>query len=492
MFWKNKANVHGIAKSDNITAIEYTSESGRSSRRLIVYDESVDKVYHECLATGKGNPCWHLGGMAHVMSWGLPKNVSVESAIPFSLDIKWEDVTRRHMADKDGHFRILNVMGATDTDRPVEPEFAHPEPEIPPEPPSEPVKSTRPPKSTKKDHPSVELPPELAWLGHYHIPKKIMDRVLAFRKVQEERLTPEQKAKVPEARYIASGIEVASALSALLCQEGVWVPALLAGPKGSGKSTFAETLAAILHLPVVKVFGGVDINLDALLGGKTLEPVDNNIDPVTDARLRAAAKAAGVEVENILNKLRGSQLKVVYEPGLLLNAVQNGEMVVFDEINMVNAEITSLMHGLLDWQRTLSVPGLGSVDADPNFRLVACMNHGYVGVKQLNEAFQDRFRSISVPHLPEVELSKLFKECTKCDEGIADILACLFTKLSSRVANGDITERGVSVRAMIQAVNEYHDGVGTLRDTVVSCLTAGLGDKYEADQIRLTVESSIV
>lgn len=494
MFHKNKNLVHGIARCEDVFAMEYTSESVGGTRKVVIYDGENDRVYHECLASSKGNACWHLGGMAYIMEWALPKSISVEGPVPFSLDVGWVDGTRKHLPDKDGAFRILNVYGAKEAEfveaDPVKPEPVKAAPVVP-ETPAEKQPEMLIPKGVQATE-RVPLSKEDAWLGKYRIPRIVMERILAFRETQKKRLTLEQVSRIPSARYIPGGKEVAAALSALLCGEGnTWVPALLAGPKGSGKSTFAETLAAILHLPVNKVFGGVDINLDALLGGKTLEPVDNNIDPVTDARLRAAAKAAGVEVENILEKLRGSQLKVVYEPGLLLNAVQQGEMVVFDEVNMVNAEITSLLHGLLDWQRTLSVPGLGSVDADPNFRLVACMNFSYVGVKQLNEAFQDRFRSIGVPHLPEVILAKLLQENTKCDEETANKLARLFTKLSSRVENGDISERGVSVRALIQAVHEYQDGIGTLRDTTVSCLTSGLGDKYEADQIKDSVESLI-
>jgi MoxR-like ATPase len=236
----------------------------------------------------------------------------------------------------------------------------------------------------------------------------VLNKVIAFREKQKERLTPEQVSRIPQPRYVPSGKEVVHAVASLCYGDGSqWEAPLLIGPKGSGKSTLAETLAAILYLPINKIFGGVDLNVESLLGGKTLVPDEAGVDEVTEAKLRATAKKAGIEIGPILEKLRGSQLKVGCEPGLLLQSVLAGEMIVADEVNMINPEVTSLLHGLLDWQKVLSVPGYGVVQADPNFRLIGCMNFGYAGTRPLNEAFQDRFRSVSVPHLPKEQLADL-------------------------------------------------------------------------------------
>jgi MoxR-like ATPase len=195
-----------------------------------------------------------------------------------------------------------------------------------------------------------------------------------------------------------------------------------------------------MMLPVNKVFGGIDLNCEALLGARTLVPSDN-VDLVTEAKLRAACKNAEMDPEPLVQRLRGSQMRVGFDPGILLQSVERGELVIVDEVNMVIPEVTSLLHGLLDWQKILPVPGYGTVKAPDSFRLIACMNFGYSGTKPLNEAFQDRFRSVKVPHLSENQLSGLIMAETGCKESTAAKLSGIFHKLAEGVANGDISER---------------------------------------------------
>lgn len=178
-----------------------------------------------------------------------------------------------------------------------------------------------------------ELPSSCRWLARYRLPVPLLRKVLAFREKQERTLPEEARARVPEPRYVPAGSEVARAVAALLYGPGGrdWEPVLLKGPRGSGKSTLADTLGAILSLPVVRITGGIDVDAEWLLGSRTL-----------------AYDAEGRQ-------------RVVHEPGLLLRAVEEGALLVVEEVNMLLPEVTSLLHSLLDWQRVLPVPGVGYV-----------------------------------------------------------------------------------------------------------------------------------
>ncbi|MCL0106735.1 AAA family ATPase [Peptococcaceae bacterium] len=309
------------------------------------------------------------------------------------------------------------------------------------------------------------------WLKKYNFPDELLKKIMKFRSRQINSLDSEQLKRVPIPRYIPSGKELIRAAAALLYGEKgeKWEAPLLIGPRGSGKSTLAETLAAILLMPVTKIFGGIDIDAEALLGSRTIALKSDNDNDVNDK--------SGLKHEMTKN------MYITFEPGLLLRAVQSGEMLIVDEVNMLVPEVTSILHGLLDWQKCLSVPGYKMVHAHPSFRLVGCMNYGYVGTKNLNESFQDRFRSIFVPYLPKESLSELLALETGCSTEIADTLSELFYKLAERVENGDLSDKVLSVRALYRSAREYQYGIGSLKEIVISTFTEGLNDQFESEQV---------
>jgi len=472
-YQENISLVSGIAETKKGTKyIEYQASKSKENRILKVERNGLGEILieHTCAATKKCIPCWHLGAVAVVAKIpSLPQIISLNDVNPTIPSEILYDVTDRFLG-RPGKFDILNVETepVTDTDNKTnetgETNKVSGFPDFPPD---------------------VNIPSEDIWLKRYNLPAKLLDKLLFFREKQKQILIDEQRTRIPNAEYIPSGSEVIYSIASLLYgNEGKeWEAPLFVGPKGSGKSTLAETLAAMLMIPVNKIFGGIDVNAEALLGSKTLVPTEG-IDIITEAKLRAACKQSGIDPDPLVQKLRNSQLKIGFEPGLLLNSVLLGEMLVIDEVNMLIPEVTSLLHGLLDWQKTLAVPGNGVVKAPESFRLIGCMNYGYAGTKPLNEAFQDRFRSIQVPHLPEEKLTELIVNKTACFNSVAEKLAKLFSSLAGRVKNGDISERVLSIRGLFRIAREEMDGVGDLKKITISVMTEGIGDKYEVDQIK--------
>jgi len=320
--------------------------------------------------------------------------------------------------------------------------------------------------------------------------RNLLKRLVAFRERQMQRLTDEQKSRVPQnINYIPQGNEVKFAVAAMLYD--TWAPPLLMGPKGSGKSTLAEALAEILYLPLRKISGGIDVNADYLLGCKTLAPVETAPTQLI-AKVGVACARAGIPLTaEEIKQLSGgqAQMRVVHEPGVLLEAVTKGEMILIDEINVLIPEVTSLLHTLLDWQRTITVPGIGEVKAHPDFRLVAAMNVGYMGTRPLNSAFRDRFRGIQVQGISKETLLELLQE--KASEATAKKLADIYQTLYESVyspTGATLTENCISLRAILRAAEEISMGIAPEKDIIISCLTEGLESESERTQVRDLVE----
>lgn len=450
--------IYGIGR-DRTGRILIEYEIGKTrdfKRNILIIQPGTDplQVNHTCKAIENEIPCWHLGMIAIVIKINPPFDVEINTALESHTVVN--DMTM-DILGRQGDFQKLEFI-EEDIESAESVEFFE----------------------------AVPLPP---WMERFGFPWRLRKRIKEFRDRQEKVLTAEQRARVPGARYIPSGQEVLKAVAALLYDS--WEAPLLIGRKGSGKSTLAETLAAILMLPVNKIFGGIDLNLESLLGARTLVPADD-VDLVTEMKLRAACtSAAGIDPEPLIQRLRGSQMRVGFEPGILLSAVERGEMLIIDEVNMLVPEVTSLLHGLLDWQKTLSVPGYGHVKAPESFRLVGCMNYGYAGTKPLNEAFQDRFRSVQVPHLPTNALAALITDQTRCNASTGAKLAEVFKKLSDGVANGDISEKVLSVRSFLRIAREDQYGYSNLKGVAMSVLTEGLFDQFERDQVKDVVDACI-
>ncbi|MGI6657792.1 MAG: AAA family ATPase [Dethiobacteraceae bacterium] len=300
----------------------------------------------------------------------------------------------------------------------------------------------------KSDHIFTMLPEEDLWLKDLNLPPAVLKKILKFRESQRIDLTEEQYNRVPKnVKYFPQDKELIRAVSALMYgPDGVnWEPVLLRGPKGTGKSTLVEKVAEILMLPVNRISGSQDHDLDALLGGKTLKNGE-----------------------------------IVYEEGLLLRAVTGGELLVLDEVNMMRQDITSTVHPLLEHRnRSLAVPGLGYITPPPTFRAIACMNIGYVGTSPLNEAFQDRFRSINVPYAKTEAIADIIVAESGCNKKVALRLARVFEELRNRVNSDDPIEEDVlSMRNLIRAAKESVDNPKDEVEIATSNISEGIDDEY--------------
>ncbi len=148
------------------------------------------------------------------------------------------------------------------------------------------------------------------------------------------------------------------------------IPTLLVGQSGGGKTEDIGDMAHRLGKKYVTVSLG-DATLESLLG--TME---------YDRR----------------------QHRWVYRPGVLVKAMQEGAVLVLEEINMAKSGILEILNEYFD-EKTLTNPfTLKTVNVHEDFRLFATMNplQGQMGENTgrvtLSPALRNRFREVWVPH----------------------------------------------------------------------------------------------
>ena len=129
----------------------------------------------------------------------------------------------------------------------------------------------------------------------------------------------EYGSRIPKLEQFYYGKEVwEQAITAILCGENI----LLAGPKATGKSLFAENLAGVFARPRWDVSFHVNMDAASLIG---------------------------------MDTFRGGE--VSFRPGPVYTAAKAGGFAILDEINMAKSEAMAVLHATLDFRRTIDVPG---------------------------------------------------------------------------------------------------------------------------------------
>ncbi len=156
-------------------------------------------------------------------------------------------------------------------------------------------------------------------------------------------------------------------------------PVLLQGPTSSGKTSLVEYLATITHHRFVRINNHEHTDLQEYFGSY-----------VTD-----------------------SSGKLVFQEGILVEAVRKGYWIVLDELNLAPSDVLEALNRLLDDNRELFVPELQvTVKPHPHFMLFATQNPPgiYGGRKVLSRAFRNRFMELHVDDIPDDELCQILEK----------------------------------------------------------------------------------
>lgn len=289
------------------------------------------------------------------------------------------------------------------------------------------------------------------FLAEQGVSKDLIKDMFEFRKMHGVEETVKNRCITrPSALYV--GGEVWSmAIASILEGHNI----LLEGEKATGKNVLAENLAFAFGRPMWDVSMHVNIDSSSLIGDETFRNGE-----------------------------------VTFKPGYIYNVAKYGGFGILDEINMAKNEALAVLHAVLDDRRVIDVPGYDRIRMHECSRLIATMNYGYVGTRELNEALVSRFVVISVPSLDSDGLTNLLKsKFTDVNDNVK-FLVKLFLDLQAKAKNGEISTRSVDLRGVISALGLIDRGINP-RAAVVSCIVNKAFDEFERTKINDVVTTLI-
>eukprot|EP01033_Poteriospumella_lacustris_P008968 gene8969-6442_t len=171
-------------------------------------------------------------------------------------------------------------------------------------------------------------------------------------------------------------------------------PILLQGPTSIGKTTVIQYLAAKLGYHCVRINNHEHTDVQEYVGGY----------------------------------VTGVDGKMVFQDGLLVQALRHGYWIILDELNLAPSEVLEALNRLLDDNRELLIPETGEIiKPAKGFQLFATQNPPgiYGGRKPLSLAFRNRFIEIDLDDIPPKEMEQIIT--TRC--GIAPKFATMMVKV---------------------------------------------------------------
>ena len=222
-----------------------------------------------------------------------------------------------------------------------------------------------------------------------------------------------------------------------------YLPVLIKGPTGCGKTHFIEHMAQKLNRPVITVACHDDLTATDLVG------------------------------RHLIGK-DGTY----WQDGPLTRAVRQGAICYLDEVIEARKDTTVVLHPLSDHRRVLPIERTGEeLIAHPDFMLVISYNPGYQNVmKGLKPSTRQRFVSLEFNYpSPEREIVIVCQE-SNVEKDTAQKLVQLGQDLR-RLKDHDL-EEAVSTRLLIYAAKMIESGLDA-RQACMVCLAQPLTDEKE-------------
>ncbi|KAI5305562.1 hypothetical protein KEM56_004066 [Ascosphaera pollenicola] len=176
-------------------------------------------------------------------------------------------------------------------------------------------------------------------------------------------------------------------------------PILLQGPTSAGKTSMVEYLANVSGNRFVRINNHEHTDLQEYLG----------------------------------TYISGEDGRLVYQEGVLVEALRNGYWIVLDELNLAPTDVLEALNRLLDDNRELFLPESQEVvRPHPNFMLFATQNPAglYGGRKILSRAFRNRFLELHFDDIPEDELEYILRERSQIAPSFCTRIVSVYKRLS--------------------------------------------------------------
>lgn len=222
-----------------------------------------------------------------------------------------------------------------------------------------------------------------------------------------------------------------------------YLPVLIKGPTGCGKTRFVEHMANQLSRPLFTVACHDDLTATDLVGRHLMDKDGT-----------------------------------YWQDGPLTRAVREGGICYLDEVVEARKDTTVVLHPLSDHRRVLPIERTGEeLIAHPDFMLVISYNPGYQNVmKGLKPSTRQRFVSLAFDYpKPERELVIICQE-SNIDKDTAQKLVTLGGDLR-RLKDHDL-EEAASTRLLIYTAMMINSGLDP-RLACHACLAQTLSDETE-------------
>ncbi|KAF9194234.1 AAA ATPase midasin [Haplosporangium sp. Z 11] len=188
-------------------------------------------------------------------------------------------------------------------------------------------------------------------------------------------------------------------------------PILIQGPTSAGKTSMIEYLAHRLGHKFVRINNHEHTDLQEYIG----------------------------------TYISNSDGQLVFQEGVLVEALKNGYWIVLDELNLAPSDVLEALNRLLDDNRELVIPETGEiVKPHPDFMLFATQNPAglYGGRKQLSRAFRNRFLELFFDEIPESELEEILSKRCRMAPSYCKRLVEVYKKLMARRQTTRLFEQG--------------------------------------------------
>ncbi|KAL0096148.1 P-loop containing nucleoside triphosphate hydrolase protein [Phycomyces blakesleeanus] len=136
--------------------------------------------------------------------------------------------------------------------------------------------------------------------------------------------------------------------------------------------------------------------------------------------------------------------QLVFQEGVLVEALRNGYWIVLDELNLAPSDVLEALNRLLDDNRELLIPETQEVvKPHPHFMLFATQNPAglYGGRKALSRAFRNRFLELHFDDIPEEELETILSRRCRIAPSYCKKLVQVYKALMERRQSTRIFEQ---------------------------------------------------